>query len=168
MKSIISRKIKMRKKPNDIFITPLKVAQKHIKIVKNLYKKKYKIWYDPFKNSGIYYNNFNEKNKKWSEILEGKDFFDFNENIDVICSNPPYSLIDKVLEKSIQLNPSIISYLLGINNLTTKRIEYMEKKGYYIKELHLLKIYKWYGMSCIVVWNKEPDGIIKYDRQVYY
>ena len=81
MKSNQSTKIKMRQKPNDVFITPLKLAKKHIQIVKNLYKKKNKIWYDPFKNSGRYYNNFNEKNKKWSEILDGRDFFDFNEQI---------------------------------------------------------------------------------------
>ena len=79
------------------------------------------VWYDPFKNSGSYYNQFPSDNKKWSEILENKDFFDFNEEVDVIVSNPPYSMIDKVLEKSVSLKPMIISYLLGINNLTAKK-----------------------------------------------
>ena len=50
-------------------------------MVKDYYKKQGKIWYDPFRNSGRYYNNFNEKNKKWTEILEGKDFFRFDEVI---------------------------------------------------------------------------------------
>jgi hypothetical protein len=60
-----------------------------------------------------------------------------------------------VLEKSIELNPDLISYLLGIHNLTPRRIEYTENAGYYIKKLHLCKIHKWYGMSCIVIWLPE-------------
>ena len=84
-----------------------------------------------------------------------------------ICSNCPYSIIDKVLEKSIELNPDIISYLLGIHNLTPRRIEYMEKAGYYIQKLHLCKVHKWYGMSCIVIWAKEPNGLLSYDRTYY-
>jgi hypothetical protein len=38
-------------------------------------------------------------------------------------------MIDKVLEKSVSLNPRIISYLIGYGNVTTKRLEYMELKG---------------------------------------
>ena len=44
-------------------------------------------------------------------ILQGKDFFEFNEEADCICSNCPYSMIDKVLEKSIELNPDLLPYL---------------------------------------------------------
>ena len=76
-------------------------------------------------------------------------------------------MIDKVLEKSVSLSPHTISYLIGINNLTPKRIEYMENKGYYITKIHLCKVYKWYGMSCIVVWEKDKKGIINYDRIVW-
>ena len=100
MTSEISRNIKNRNNPNDIFITPLKLAKSHID------KIEYKdddIWYDPFRNNGSYYNQFPNKNKVWSEILDNKDFFTFNEKIDIICSNCPYSMIDKVLEKSVSL-----------------------------------------------------------------
>ena len=161
--------IKKRQKANDVFITPVDLAKKHIKFVEDkITDFKKKIWYDPFKNSGNYYNNFNCENKEWSEILDNKDFFDFEGNVDVICSNPPYSMIDNVLTKSISLKPKIISYLLGINNLTSRRIEYMEQAGYYMKKIHLCKVWKWYGMSCIVVWVRgEGNGIIGYDRKVW-
>ena len=43
----------------------------------------------------------------------------------------------------------------------------MEKAGYYIKKLQLCKVHKWYGMSCIVIWAKEPNGIVCYDRTYY-
>ena len=121
MISSTNDKIKKRSKPNDVFITPLELAKKHIETID--YQES-EVWYDPFKNSGNYYNNFPNDRKEWSEILEGRDFFTFDKDVDIICSNPPYSMIDKVLEKSIELKPRVISYLIGVNNLTTKRIEY--------------------------------------------
>jgi hypothetical protein len=124
MSSSISRNIKHRETPNDVFITPIELAKQHINMIN--YKEN-EIWLDPFKNSGVYFNNFPSSNNLWCEILEQKDFFEFDKQVDIICSNPPYSLMDKVLEKSISLKPRIISYLIGIGNLTSRRIEMMEK-----------------------------------------
>lgn len=163
-KSITSHNIKQRKIPNDVFITPLKLAKYNIDMIE--YNED-EIWYDPFKNNGSYYNQFPNENKKWSEILEERDFFTFDEKVDIICSNPPYSMINKVLEKSVELKPRIISYLIGINNLTPKRLEYMENNGYYITKLHMCKVFKWYGMSMIVVWEREKKAIISFDRVVW-
>lgn len=162
----ISHNIKKKEIPNDVFITPIELAKNHINHIEN--KTEY-IWYDPFKNDGSYFNNFPANNtKKWSEILlYDKDFFEFNENIDVICSNPPYSIIDKVLEHSVKLNPKIISYLIGVNNLTARRVEFMEKNNYFITKLVMLKVYKWFGMSYIVIWEKNKKPILDYDRVVY-
>ena len=167
MNSNVAHKIKHRDKPKDVFITPEKLAKTHIDMIDESYRNL--VWYDPFKNSGSYYNQYPcaNENKKWSEILENKDFFDFNEEVDVIASNPPYSMIDKVLEKSVSLKPMIISYLLGINNLTAKRMEYMESQGYYITKLHMCKVFKWFGMSLIVVWEKGGKSILSYDRKVW-
>jgi len=165
MNSNVAHKIKHRDKPKDVFITPEKLAKTHIDMIEPAYKTS--IWYDPFKNSGSYYNQYPTENKKWSEILEGKDFFEFDEEVDVIASNPPYSMIDKVLEKSVALKPMVISYLLGINNLTAKRMEYMEANGYYITKLHMCKVFKWFGMSLIVVWEKGGKSILSYDRKVW-
>jgi len=163
-KSNTSHKIKQRENPNDVFITPLKLAKYNIDMIE--YKDD-DIWYDPFKNDGSYYNQYPNENKKWSEILENKDFFDFNKKVDIICSNPPYSMIDKVLEKSVSLKPRIISYLIGVNNLTAKRMEYMENNGFYITKIHMCKVFKWYGMSMIVVWEKDKKPIMSYDRVVW-
>jgi len=159
-----SHNIKQRETPNDVFITPLKLAKYNIDMIE--YNKD-EIWYDPFKNNGSYYNQFPNENKLWSEILDGKDFFTFDEKVDIISSNPPYSMIDKVLEKSVSLKPRIISYLVGINNLTAKRMEYMESNGYYITKLHMCKVFKWYGMSMIVIWEKDKKAIISFDRVIW-
>lgn len=164
MKSLTGHNIKKRDNPNDVFITPIDLVKIHIDMIDAVDSD---IWYDPFKNSGVYYNNFPTDKKDWTEILEDKDFFSYDENIDVICSNPPYSCIDKVLQKSIELKPRVISYLIGINNLTTRRMEMMEKSGYGLTKIHMCKVYKWYGMSCIVVWEKNKKSILTYDRTVW-
>jgi hypothetical protein len=92
MNSKISHNIKKRETPKDIFITPPTLALTHINMISTDYNEK--IWFDPFRNSGNYYNQFPTDKKEWCEILEGKDFFEFNKNINVIVSNPPYSMIN--------------------------------------------------------------------------
>ena len=166
MLSKINHNIKNRENAKDIFITPKELAKKHINLIN--YKDN-DIWFDPFKNSGVYYDQFptDKKNKKWTEILENKDFFKFDKKIDIICSNPPYSILNKVFEHSIKLNPRIISYLIGINNLTAKRIEMMNKAGYGLTTMYMTKIYKWFGMSVIVIFEKEKDNIIMFDRTIW-
>lgn len=164
MSSSASHMIKKREKPNDVFITPLDLAKKHIDY---LDANDDDVWYDPFKNTGSYYNQYPTNNKKWSEILDGKDFFEFDEPVDIICSNPPYSFIDDVLKKSVALKPRIISYLIGQGNLTARRIEYMNNNGYGLKKLLMCKVFKWYGMSYVVVFEKGSDDIVDIDRKVY-
>ena len=162
--SKIGHSIKKRDKANDVFITPLELAKKHIEMIE--YKED-DIWYDPFKNSGNYYNQFPNDNKVWSEILEEEDFFEFDMEVDIICSNP-YSMINKVLEKCVSLKPRIISFLIGMGNLTTQRIEKMNNWGYGLKQIRMLKVHSWYGMSFIVVFEKGSENCIEIDRKIYY
>lgn len=166
MNSSTGHKIKKRKQPKDVFITPKDLAKKHIDTIDTLPDD---IWYDPFMNSGHYYDQFPTDQKCWSEILYGEDFFEMDCGVDVICSNPPYSMIDDVLKKSISLEPRVISYLIGHGNLTARRIEMMNKAGYGLKDVHMLKVFKWYGMSFIVTFEKGYDkNCIQYDRHVYH
>jgi hypothetical protein len=126
------------------------------------------VWLDPCRNSGNYYNQFPTNNKDWCEILDDKDFFDYHGKVDIVVQNPPYSLMNKWIEKNIRLNPRVISFLIGIGNLTTKRIETLEKAGYGLTKLKMMKVHSWYGMSCIVVFEKNKSSIIEFDRKRYY
>jgi len=166
-----AKKIQNREHPQDVFYTPLPLVRTHLEYVKQ-YVKDDDIIFDPFFGTGNYYNLFSEYFKKntfdYTEITLAKDFFEYDKNIDVICSNPPYSLIDKVLEKSVSLNPHTISYLIGIHNLTARRIEYMNKKGYYLTKMKMLKVFKWFGMSCIIVFTKGRENCVDFDRTVYH
>ena len=167
MTSNNSHNIKKRIKANDVFITPLEVAKQQIQL-HNINDND--LWLDPCRNNkeGSYFNNFPQNVKKdWCEILEGKDFFEYDRDIDIICGNPPYSVMDKWIKKTLQLNPKEFSLLIGIGNLTTRRIEIIENAGYGLSKMKMLKIYNWYGMSCIVVFEKNKKSIIEYDRKVY-
>lgn len=169
MNSNNGHKIKHRKKAKDVFITPKDLALKHIEYITESYNTDGFKWLDPCRNNenGSYYSQF-PNNKDWCEILEDKDFFEYQGEINVICGNPPYSIIDKFLEKSVDLKPDIISYLIGINNLTARRIEYMKSKGYYLAKIKMLKIFQWFGMSFICIWRKGyGENLIDIDRKVY-
>jgi hypothetical protein len=104
------------------------------------------------------------------EILEGTNFLEsiVGSPIDVICSNPPYSILDDWFKKTLQLKPKCFSYLLGIGNLTARRIEWCEKAGYGLTKMRMLKVKDWYGMSVIVVFELGKKSIIEIDRTVWY
>ena len=156
--------IKQRIHPNDIFITPVELAEKHINLIPCTEDD---LWLDPCKNNGSYYNQFPTQNKEYCEILENKDFFEYQGSPDIIIQNPPYSLLDSWIKKNIELNPRVISFLIGIGNLTTRRIEWLENAGYGITKMKMLKVWKWYGMSVLIVFEKNKQSIIEFDRKIY-
>ena len=164
MSSSSSHKILKRSTANDVFITPMALAKQHIEMIDSIPDD---IWLDPCANSGNYYNQFPSENKEKCEILDGQDFFEYNGKPDIICQNPPYSILDKWIKKNIELNPRVISMLIGVGNLTTRRIEWFEKAGYGLKRLKMLKVWKWYGMSYIVVFEKGENSIMEIDRKVW-
>ena len=167
--SEIHHNIKNRNKPKDVFITPVGLAKLHIDMTKK-YSKNNSLWLDPFKNSGVYYNNFDTDKKDWCEILDGRDFFkyDTSHNNITICSNPPYSMINDVLQKSVELKPYIISYLIGFHNITPKRLEFMEDNGYKVVETCLTSVKPWFGYSFVIIFQKtDKPSILKFDRKIW-
>lgn len=106
--------IKTGSKPNDDILTPVEISKK---IIDMFYIKGTIL--DPFKASGSFYNQYPKKAKKmWCEIKEGKDFFEFNEKVDWIVSNPPYSILDEVLEHSFEIADNIV-YLVPLSKVVS-------------------------------------------------
>ena len=162
--SSINHTIKGRDSPKNVFITPPELAKSHIKMIDTLDSD---LWLDPCKNSGSYYNHFPTEKKEYCEILEGKDFFEYKGSPDVICDNPPYSMLDKWFDKVIKINPRVYSTLIGVNNLTARRIEKFERAGFGIKKMKMLKVFEWFGLSYIIVFEKGAESVIEIDRKVY-
>jgi hypothetical protein len=167
MTSNISHSIKHRASPKDVFYTPIAVVKTQLTHIKHRPEDN---WYDPFYGAGVYYNNFPTENKVWTEIAKGKDFFTFEGAPDIICSNPPYSMIDAVLAKSIALKPRIISYLLLHGAMTPKRMESLKVAGYGLTGIYTCKVYSWYGMAEAYTFTKGADWSsceIHFDRTVH-
>jgi len=170
MSSFISHNIKHRKYSNDKFYTPESLVKIHLEKFKDIPNSS--VIFEPFYGEGVYYNEmckmFPNCNVVYTEIDKGLDFFEYKEKADYIISNPPYSVIDKVLTHSVSLKPKIISYLIGFHNLTARRVEYMNNNGYYITDFHLTKVMAWYGMSLIITFsNTATENIISIDRKVH-
>lgn len=99
---------------NDKIYTPVETAKTIISKF-DLYGKVL----DPFRGGGAFYDNYpNTVTKDWCEIDLGKDFFEYNEKVDWIVSNPPYSIFGEVLKHSMELADNIV-YLIPLNKLTS-------------------------------------------------
>jgi hypothetical protein len=59
-------------------------------------------------------------NTTYTEIQEGSDFFDWDDNVDLILTNPPYSYAQEFIEYSIP-RASCVIMLLRINFLGAQK-----------------------------------------------
>lgn len=144
--------IQKRENANDCFVTPVEICKKAVAMVDN--KQEY-VWLDPWKGTGNFYNNFPSENRKdWCEINEGRDFFEYNERVDVICSNPPFSKIDKCIDKCIELDPTYIIIVLGNLNMSPKRLQKINDKGYYLTKSHMFRVRNWFGNPYVFCFEK--------------
>jgi hypothetical protein len=167
----ISNSIQKKIKQNDIRYTPITLVERHIEHIKDLIEFG-DVIYEPFAGKGVYVNHLREKfpnnQIEQTEIETGTNFFLFNESVDIIISNPPYSCMDKVLEHSVKLKPKIISYLIGYLNLTPRRVKFMNDNGFFIERMFVCKIRSWFGISCIITFSNQIDkNIIEVERNEF-
>ena len=114
---------------NDVIMTPeplCKALVNHIKPEG--------IILEPCKGTGNFLK-YLPKDTLWCEISEKIDFFDFNQEIDWIVTNPPWSNIKKFLIHSLELSNNVC-FLTTINHLWTKaRLKIIKENGFGIKEI---------------------------------
>jgi len=173
--------IKDRKVAHDVWLTPVEVAQDHINTVaeladlwasptqtKNLIHK----WVDPFRNTGIYYNNFPDEiggdkcEKDWCEIQEGRDALKYDYTNAIVCSNPPYSMINKCLKKMTKDRAQIISILGMTNHITTPRLQMMEDAGYELMALNFYNVKGYMMTATAMIWMRRD--IAGGDQQINF
>lgn len=151
--------------PNDCIMTPVEVSKK---IISWLPIEDNDVLYDPFKGDGSFYDNFPKTNiKKWSEIKEDKDFFDFNEHVDWIISNPPYSKYTEIMKHSYEIADNIV-YLIPLNKVVSSwgRVKDMQKYGG-IRKLWIMPAGKCgfpFGFPACAMWaQKGYSGSVDYE-----
>ena len=65
---------------------------------------------DPCRGEGAFYDNYNTDNKDWCELGEGKDFLEYNKKVDWIITNPPFSIFDLFLTKSLEISDNVVFF----------------------------------------------------------
>ena len=126
------KRVLIPKGGNDVVMTPIKLTKKII----NHYNPTGKCL-EPAKGTGNFYK-FMPKNSDWCEISENKDFFNYQEKVDWIITNPPFSLFRKFLIHSMQISENIV-YLCTINHIWLKaRLRDIKEYGFGINEIILI------------------------------
>lgn len=165
--SKIAHDIKHRKVANDEFYTPDDLVKFLISLCPFHGRDSL---LDPAYGKGAFYDAF-PKDREVSYLTKKDDFLHHDEKYDWLITNPPYSLVDDWLEHSCDVANKGFAYLLGLHNLTPRRMEICEKRGFYISKIHICKVFKWYGISAFVVWEKSAEKRkveMTYDRKVWY
>jgi len=154
----VGNSIKKRKTANDVIFTPLDVAQLMINMCE---LQQGMTVLDPCAGSNkVFYNNLPDcVLKDYCEIEEGKNFFEYDKCVDCIIGNPPYSLWDKWLEKTMSLTNKFC-YIFGFLNMTDKRIRQILDNGFGMTKIHLLQVKWWFGRSFIAVFEKNKQSIM--------
>ena len=111
---------------------------------------------DGFMGGGAFYDQLpNYVQKDWCEIDKGRDFFDYKDKVDWIISNPPYSILDEVLEHSFEIAENVV-YLVPLSKIFTSlgRIRKILNYGN-IREIHILSASKCgfpFGFPACAIW----------------
>ena len=125
--------------PNDIVYTPTEWARDIVEFFKPE-----GVCLDPCRGASAFYDVLPEP-KKWCEIAEGVDFFEFDEKVDWIISNPPYSTFARWLDHTLDLDPAHIVYLIPVNKLLSS-----------LDKLH--KVYRYGGIAHIRYYGTGRDA----------
>jgi hypothetical protein len=99
----------------DVVYTPIHVSKQIIDFVKP-----YGICLDPCKGDGAFYDYLPE-GSKYCELKEGSDFLHFEEKVDWIIGNPPYSIFEDFLRHSF-LYADNVSFLVPTNKVFQRQI----------------------------------------------
>jgi hypothetical protein len=91
---------------------------------------------DPCKGEGAFFDQCDLDSKDWCEISQGKDFMDYEGEVDWIVTNPPWSKMRDFLVKGMQVANNVV-YLTTINHYTTKaRMRDIREMGFGVPEIY--------------------------------
>jgi len=119
----------------------------------------------------VWYNNIKQKEKYECEIEEGRDFFEWNLEVDWVVGNPPFQLGWKFLEKASRIARKGIAFLGSIKFLNSmvvpNRLETLKQRGFSLKRMHILQDKRWYGRYFYLIFTKEENNFLSWVLKVY-
>lgn len=89
---------------------------------------------DPCRGQGAFYEQVPDHCEKlWCELDEGLDFFNFNEPVDWIVTNPPWSKIKDFMDHAMTIANNVI-FLITTNHAYTKaRVRVAQRHGFRVR-----------------------------------
>lgn len=131
---------------------------------------------EPCKGSGNFLDVLSKHPKvldiDWCEITEGRDFFDYAKKRDWIITNPPYSIMRKFLQHSMEIADNVV-FLAPLNHfMLTARLRDIRESGFGIKEMLLIDYpdnFPKMGFALGVIYlQKGYVGDIKFDNKKHF
>lgn len=118
---------------------------------------------DPCKGlNGVFYENYpNDANKKWCEIQLGKDFFSYNQEVDWIISNPPYSIFHDWMEHSYEISENIVYLLPTFKVFNALGLVRMYKRNGWIKHIRV------YDVGKDIEWSRSRPIVAAFFKRGY-
>lgn len=89
---------------------------------------------DPCRGDGAFYNAMlvHSADVLWCEVREGRNFFAYDQPIDWIITNPPWSILRPFTQHALRQATDVV-FLVGLNAYTTKaRLRDIERAGFAI------------------------------------
>jgi hypothetical protein len=172
MNSAIANKIKSSKEKKDRVYTPKQVAIDCMDKIQYKIKPEYHL-YEPFYGKGVFYDLFQDNPRSYTEIDMGSNFFDTPDDYqaDYIITNPPYSIMNEIITKFINMT-NLKGFGILVNNLTTTppRLKRLEDGGFYPTDLYMFQIKKWFGYQYFWFFERldtKPKVNISFKREKY-
>jgi hypothetical protein len=158
---------KVKKTPNDIIYTPLDLAKEIIDLCD---LKEGDTVLDPFRGKNAFYDQYPDfVTKDWCEIEDGRDFFDYDEKVDWIISNPPFSKMTPIIEHACKIANKGICLIGTSMGQTPHRHEIFVKNGFNMTlNEPIYSVKNWNGFRNVVfIYEKNKPSILNLKKLRY-
>ena len=130
---------------------------------------------EPCYGDGSFFKNLPTNTKNlYCEINMGIDYLEFEGEVDITLSNPPFvprKLFWELHKKAMNTTKREIYWLINISSLnvfTPNRIEEMNNMGWYMTNLHIVSDKRWFGRYVWARFEKDKEkNILEYTKKLF-
>lgn len=118
---------------------------------------------DPCRGDGAFFDQLpNSVERRWCEVDQGQDFLDWDEHVDWVVSNPPWSKMREFLNHGMNFADNVC-YLAAFTHFTTKaRVRDIKNHGFAMRSILFVPTPKEWpqsGFQMAAVWlQRSWDG----------
>ncbi|MAO24642.1 MAG: hypothetical protein CMJ25_28170 [Phycisphaerae bacterium] len=129
---------------------------------------------EPCRGDCAFYDNFPiNVEKEFCEINEGKDFLEYENEVDYVISNPPFvprKLFWSFNQKAMKITRKKIYWLINLSSLnvfTTKRLKEMREQGWFINSMRIVNDKRWFGRYAFIEISKDNNNFVTFNTVTF-